>query len=62
VTNVLRDEVTLSIFDVDQANFSLASLPAWALGNMFMLMGTQKTVASIFDEVLNLDQNHLLYN
>jgi hypothetical protein len=54
--------VTLSIFDVDQANFSLASLPAWALGNMFMLMGTQKTVASIFDEVLNLDQNHLLYN
>jgi hypothetical protein len=32
-------------------NFSLKSIPAWALGNMFMVMGTQKTVAKMFQEV-----------
>jgi hypothetical protein len=38
LTTILRKEVTVSIFDLAQGNVTLATLPIWALGNMFVLV------------------------
>ena len=51
VINVLREELSVAIFDVTAANFSIKSVPPWALGRMFMLMGTQETISKLFTQV-----------
>ena len=51
IINILRDEMTIAIYDLKAANFSLKSIPAWSLGNNFMLMASQQTIGQIFSEV-----------
>ena len=51
VINVLREELSVAIFDVTAANFSIKSVSPWALGNMFMMMAKQDTIDKIFAQV-----------